>query len=155
MDARGVSTAMVHFVRLSVVGLLALPILSCDVASRYLAGQGDPEEYSWEQYGLAPLKPREIGREDDRQGRRETLLGAASESASPPVEVPKPPPSATPQKSWSEDLRDCMAPNLKAGTAPADASTDAPTINRSEDFPEVAACMSDKGYRKVYRQWTF
>ena len=142
---------MVHLVRLSVVGLLALPILSCDVASRYLAGQGDPADYSWEQYDLAPLRPRNIGREDE--GRRETLFG--TEDTLTPVEAPKPPPSTTPQKSSSEELRDCMAPNLKAGTAPADASTDTPTILRSEDSAEVAGCMSGKGYRKVYRQWTF
>jgi hypothetical protein len=144
-------TAMLHLMRLSILGLLALPIVSCDWMSRYLAGQGDPDDYSWEQYAVAPLKPRVIGVEGaNEEGRRGTLPGAL-----PPAEIPEPAPAATPQKSWPDDLKDCMAPSMKAGTAPADTSTDAPTINRSEDSPEVAACMSDKGYRKVYRQWTF
>jgi len=117
-----------------------------------LAGQGDPQDYSWQQYGVAPLKPRERPPESDREVRGGTLLGPLSEPP-PPVEAPKPAPAAT-GKLWSDDLKDCMAPDLKALGEAAGASTD-PMIRRSEDSLMVAECMSSKGYRKVYRQWTF
>lgn len=143
---------MLHLARLSLVGLLALPTIACDAVPRYLAGQGNPQDYSWQQYGVVPLKPRERAAESEREGKQGALLGALNEPP-PPVETPKPAPAAT-GKSWSDDLKDCMAPDLKAPGAAAGASTD-PTIRRSEDSPMVAECMSRKGYRKVYRQWNF
>jgi hypothetical protein len=146
---------MLHLVRLSVVGVLLLSIGACAAVPRYLAGQGDPTDYSWQTYGVAPSKPRQPVAAIENEARRGTLLGAGSEIP-PPVETPEPAPASgtISKKSWSDDLKDCMAPYLKAEGATAGASTDA-TIRRSEDSPMVAQCMSGKGYRKVYRQWNF
>jgi len=138
-------------IKLFIAALLLLSIVACAAVPRYLAGQGDPADYSWQTYTVAPLKPRQPPTEIENEGRRGTLLGAASE-VPPPIETPEPgPASATaPEKSWLADLKDCMAPDLRAEGAATGA-----TIRRSEDSPLVAECMSNKGYRKVYRQWNF
>lgn len=143
--------AMLPLARLFMAGSLALAVSACGTVARDLAGQADPDDFSWEQYQVAPAKTRAIGTENEHEGRRETLFDAAGETP-PPVETPKLAPAATPQRPLSENLKDCMAPDL---TAEAGGSGDAPTIRRSEDSPMVATCMSAKGYRKVHRQWHF
>jgi hypothetical protein len=62
----------------------------------------------------------------------------------------EPAPGTVHHKTWQEDVRDCERPGVPEGEAQAKAPKGAPTIARSEGAPVVAACMADKGYRKVY-----
>lgn len=53
-------------------------------------------------------------------------------------------------RTWQEDLKDCELPGAPPAEAETSAPKGAPTIARSEGAAVVAACMADKGYRKVY-----
>jgi hypothetical protein len=63
----------------------------------------------------------------------------------------EPVPGTAHARTWGQDIKDCESPRAQAGSTEAAAPTSAPTISRSEDAPVVAACMTDKGYRKVYQ----
>lgn len=61
----------------------------------------------------------------------------------------EPLPGSIHHKTWQQDVRECALPGVPAEETIA--SRDAPTIARSEGADAVAACMAEKGYRKVYQ----
>jgi hypothetical protein len=63
----------------------------------------------------------------------------------------EPIPGTTHKATWAQDIKECEAPGTPVQGAKARATTDVPTIQRSENAPVVAACMADKGYRKLYQ----
>ena len=65
----------------------------------------------------------------------------------------EPAPGSVHHKTWQQEVRDCELPGAPAEEA-ASAPAGAPTIVRSEGSAVVAACMADKGYRKVYQSRT-
>ncbi|HXY99000.1 MAG TPA: hypothetical protein VEI03_03305 [Stellaceae bacterium] len=66
----------------------------------------------------------------------------------------EPMPGSVHRKTWQQDVKDCEQPGIATGEAAASAPKDGPTIARSEGAAAVAACMADKGYRKVYQART-
>jgi len=144
--------------RLLLLALLAISTSACDSVSRYLAGMDDPQYFSWEQGEVATLrsqeKPQEPGARPTHE-TRERFPGLAAERILEPPEEPKPVADTTTQpKTLAQDLRDCKAPRVPAPSAETAPRASTPTIERSEQSPIVAACMAEKGYRKVYRART-
>jgi hypothetical protein len=56
------------------------------------------------------------------------------------------------EKAAADDLRECEAPSDPATPAKPDEAKDQVTIARAESSPMVEACMSERGYSKVYQQ---
>jgi len=145
--------------RLLLFALLAVSTSACDSVSRYLAGMDDPQYFTWEQGQMVTVKsPQDKSQEPAARPTHETrerFPGLAAERILEPPEGPKPVAGTTTQpKTLAQDLADCKAPGVPAPSAETAPSSKTPTIERSEASPIVAACMAEKGYRKVYRART-
>ena len=134
-----------------IVALLGLTASGCDSLSRYLAGMDEPTRFTWEQGGVA-VAPAPAPASREMSERRERIPGFNSDHAFASPEAPAPAAPSSAPTTLAQDLRDCEAPTLRAGAEGEHAA--APVIERAENSPVVAACMAEKGYRKVYQPRT-
>jgi hypothetical protein len=132
-----------------IVALLAVPASACDSVSRYLAGMGDPTNFTWQQSGDIAAHNNPPPAATPTRETRQRIPGLLGEDAlALPPQAPVAPPAQS--KGQAQDLKDCEAPTLQAPTA-VSGVPGVPTIERSESSSVVAECMADKGYRKVYQ----